>query len=51
MLRERSVPGAQPTAYVCEHYVCKKPVTNPSELAAQLEEKPLNLTQVTKAAN
>ncbi|HEU4477217.1 MAG TPA: thioredoxin domain-containing protein [Pyrinomonadaceae bacterium] len=51
MLRGRSVPGEQPTAYVCERYVCKKPATNPSELAAQLEEKPLNLKQVTKAAN
>ena len=51
MLRGRSTPDEHPIAYVCEHYVCKKPVTNPSELAAQLEEKPLNLTQVTKAAN
>jgi uncharacterized protein YyaL (SSP411 family) len=51
MLRGRSTPDQQPIAYVCEHYVCKRPVTNPSELAAQLEEKPLNLTQVTKAAN
>jgi uncharacterized protein YyaL (SSP411 family) len=30
----------QPTAYVCEHYVCKNPVTQPSALAAQLAEKP-----------
>ena len=38
-LRERGA-SSEPTAYVCEHYVCKNPVTNPDELAAQLEERP-----------
>ncbi|HEU0251780.1 MAG TPA: thioredoxin domain-containing protein, partial [Pyrinomonadaceae bacterium] len=32
----RSMIEGQPTAYVCEHYACKQPVTDVSELAKQL---------------
>lgn len=29
--------GGKATAYVCEHYVCKRPVTSPAELDRQLK--------------
>ena len=29
----------QPTAYVCEHFTCKKPTTSPVELASQLTKR------------
>jgi uncharacterized protein YyaL (SSP411 family) len=29
--------GGQPTAYVCENYRCKLPVTSPDELGKQLD--------------
>jgi hypothetical protein len=32
----RDAVGGQPTAYVCQNYICQLPVTHPSELAAQL---------------
>lgn len=51
MLRDRKAREQQPTAYVCEHYVCKEPVTNPKNFAAQLEEMPRNSKQVTNASN
>jgi uncharacterized protein YyaL (SSP411 family) len=28
---------AEPTAYVCEHYACREPVTSPEALRAQID--------------
>jgi uncharacterized protein len=36
LLRDRPQINGQATAYVCEHYTCKQPVTDPDSLAAQL---------------
>jgi len=36
LLENRSLVNGRPTAYVCEHYTCKQPVNDLSELAAQL---------------
>ena len=49
-LRERN-EGGEPMAYVCEHYVCKNPVTAPDELAAQLEERPETLRHISQASS
>ena len=38
LLRDRPAIDGRATAYVCEHYACKQPVTRPEELAKQLEE-------------
>jgi uncharacterized protein YyaL (SSP411 family) len=35
-LRERPQLAGKATAYVCEHFICKEPVTTAAELAAQL---------------
>jgi len=37
LLRDRPTRDGKATAYVCEHFACKEPVTTPAELAAQLE--------------
>lgn len=37
LLSGRSALNGRATAYVCEHYTCKQPVTTPTELAAQLD--------------
>ena len=37
LLQDRSTIDNQATAYVCEHYACKQPVTDPESLAAQLK--------------
>src|ERR1043166_269866 len=36
LLRDRPAIGGRATAYVCENYTCRQPVTTPGELAAQL---------------
>ena len=36
LLHGRGELDGRPTAYVCEHFACKNPVTTPAELAAQL---------------
>jgi len=36
LLDDREALGGQPTAYLCERYVCQAPTTDPAELAAQL---------------
>ena len=37
LLAERPTVEGQPTAYVCEHYACQLPVTDPAALARQLD--------------
>ena len=37
LLAERPTVEGRPTAYVCEHYVCQLPVTDPEALARQLD--------------
>ncbi len=37
LLEGRSLQGGKPTAYVCRGYTCEAPVTDPRELARQLE--------------
>jgi uncharacterized protein YyaL (SSP411 family) len=37
LLAERGTVNGRPTAYVCRHYVCQLPVTEPEALAGQLD--------------
>jgi hypothetical protein len=37
LLRERPQLDNKATAYVCEHFICKKPATSAAELASQLQ--------------
>ncbi|MEX0832528.1 MAG: thioredoxin domain-containing protein [Actinomycetota bacterium] len=37
LLKDRPMVDGKATAYVCERFVCKRPVTDPQELARQLE--------------
>jgi hypothetical protein len=39
LLRDRPLIDNRATAYVCEHFTCKKPTTNPEELASQLQNR------------
>jgi hypothetical protein len=38
LLRDRPQLNNRATAYVCEHFTCKTPATNPTELASQLQQ-------------
>jgi uncharacterized protein YyaL (SSP411 family) len=37
LLEARGMIDGKPTAYVCQNYACKLPVTTPEDLAVQLE--------------
>jgi len=39
LLARKTKRGGAPTAYVCEQYVCKEPLTAPEKLAALLDHK------------
>jgi hypothetical protein len=39
LLAGRDALGGQATAYVCEHFVCSLPVTDPDALSAQLDQE------------
>ncbi len=36
LLADRPMTGGKPTAYVCQRFLCKAPVTDPEDLAQQL---------------
>ena len=38
LLADRPLVDGRPTAYVCQHFTCQRPVTEPTALAAQLDE-------------
>ncbi len=38
LLADRPLVDSRPTAYVCQHFACRQPVTDPSQLAEQLDE-------------
>jgi len=38
LLADRPLPDGHATAYVCERFACRQPVTDPAELRAQLDE-------------
>jgi uncharacterized protein len=37
LLADRGLVDGKPTAYVCEHFACRQPVTAPEDLRAQLD--------------
>jgi uncharacterized protein YyaL (SSP411 family) len=37
LLADRALVDGKPTAYVCEHFACRQPVTTPEDLRAQLD--------------
>jgi uncharacterized protein len=38
LLADRPLVDGKPTAYVCRHFACQRPVTDPAALAAQLDD-------------
>jgi uncharacterized protein YyaL (SSP411 family) len=38
LLADRPLVDGKPTAYVCQHFACQRPVTDPAALATQLDE-------------
>ncbi|HKY74941.1 MAG TPA: thioredoxin domain-containing protein [Acidimicrobiia bacterium] len=38
LLAERPLVDSRPTAYVCQHFACQRPVTDPDALATQIEQ-------------
>jgi uncharacterized protein YyaL (SSP411 family) len=36
LMRQRSIVDGRPAAYVCENFACRRPTTEPEELAAAL---------------
>ena len=37
LLTDRALVDGKPTAYVCEHFACRRPVTSPEELRSELD--------------
>jgi Highly conserved protein containing a thioredoxin domain len=37
LLADRPLRSGRPTAYVCQRFACQSPVTDPADLAAQLD--------------
>jgi len=37
LLADRALVDGKPTAYVCEHFACRRPVTSPEELRSELD--------------
>jgi uncharacterized protein len=37
LMRDRGAVDGHPAAYVCEHFACRRPVTEPEALAATLD--------------
>ena len=37
LLADRALVDGKPTAYVCEHFACRRPVTSPEDLRAELD--------------
>ncbi|MEJ2600668.1 MAG: thioredoxin domain-containing protein [Anaerolineales bacterium] len=47
LLNQRPLLNHKPTAYVCQNFACKMPVTDPKDFAAQLNANPHSNSNVT----